>query len=166
MMEAKEKQKPSARDGAVEDEKFLTFSLGEEDYGIEILTVREIVGLLPVTPVPQAPHSVRGVVNLRGQVIPVVDLRLRFGMEATEDTEETCIIVVQFHSVQLGVVVDRVSEVLDIATTDIVAPDTLGSEINTDSLLGIGKTNGRVTLLLDIARIFETEELAEVAKVA
>lgn len=162
----KEKQEVSARDAAVEEEKFLTFSLGDENYGIEILTVREIVGLLPVTPVPQAPFSVRGVVNLRGQVIPVVDLRLRFGMDAAEDTEETCIIVVQFHGMQLGLVVDRVSEVLDIAANDIVAPDTLGSEINTESLLGIGKTGGQVTLLLDIAKIFGTEEMAEVAKVA
>jgi len=165
-MEAKEKREVSLRDATVDEEKFLTFSLGEESYGIEILTVREIVGLLPVTPVPQAPFSVRGVVNLRGQVIPVVDLRLRFGMEGAEDTDETCIIVVQFHEMQLGVVVDRVSEVLDIARDDIVAPDTLGSEINTESLLGIGKTDGRVTLLLDIARIFATEELAEVARVA
>jgi len=165
-MEVKEKQGVSARDVTVEEDKFLTFSLGDEDYGIEILTVREIVGLLPVTPVPQAPFSVRGVVNLRGQVIPVVDLRLRFGMKAAEDTEETCIIVVQFHGMQLGVVVDRVSEVLDIAASDIVAPDTLGSEINTESLLGIGKTDGRVTLLLDIAKIFGTDGLAEVAEVA
>lgn len=165
-MEVKEKRDASVQDTAVEDEKFLTFSLGQEDYGIEILSVREIVGLLPVTPVPQAPFSVRGVVNLRGQVIPVVDLRLRFGMDAAEDTEETCIIVVQFHGMQLGVVVDRVSEVLDIAAGDIVAPDTLGSEINTEALLGIGKTNGRVTLLLDIAKIFGTDEMAEVAKVA
>ena len=165
-MEEKEKQSVSVRDVTVEENKFLTFSLGNEDYGIEILTVREIVGLLPVTPVPQAPFSVRGVVNLRGQVIPVVDLRLRFGMDAAEDTEQTCIIVVQFHGMQLGLVVDRVSEVLDIATDDIVAPDTLGSEINTEALLGIGKTGGQVTLLLDIAKIFGTDEMAEVAKVA
>ncbi len=144
--------------------KYLTFYLDREEYGIEILTVREIIGLMPVTMVPQAPHHVRGVINLRGQVIPVVDLRLKFSMEPVEDTEQTCIIVVQTGGVMLGIVVDKVSEVLDIATSDIVDAPTLGAEINTDYILGIGKSSeGRVTMLLDIGRVFPTMELSALA---
>jgi purine-binding chemotaxis protein CheW len=143
--------------------KFLTFFLDQEEYGIEILTVREIIGLLPVTPVPQTPYYVQGVVNLRGQVIPVVDLRLKFDMPAIDATDETCIIVVQTGGAQLGIIVDKVSEVLDIPGKDIVDAPTLGTEINTDYILGIGKSEGRVTLLLDIARIFPSAEIAEFA---
>jgi purine-binding chemotaxis protein CheW len=143
--------------------KFLTFFLDQEEYGIEILTVREIIGLMPVTTVPQTPYYVRGVINLRGQVIPVVDLRLKFDMEAIDDTEETCIIVVQTGGVMLGVVVDKVSEVLDIAGSDIVDAPSLGSEINTDYLLGIGKSEGRVSLLLDIDQVFPSDEISSFA---
>ena len=140
---------------------FLTFFLDAEEYGIEILTVREIIGLMPVTTVPQSPHYVRGIINLRGQVIPVVDLRVKFGMETVEDTDETCIIVVQTGGVMLGIVVDKVSEVLDIAAADIVDAPSLGAEINTDYLLGIGKPEGHVTLLLDIDQIFQSGDLAD-----
>ncbi len=141
--------------------KFLTFFLDHEEYGIEILSVREIIGLLPVTPVPQTPYYVQGVVNLRGQVIPVVDLRLKFDMASIDATDETCIIVVQTGGAQLGIIVDKVSEVLDIPGVDIVDAPTLGSEINTDYILGIGKSEGRVTLLLDIARIFPAAEISD-----
>jgi len=141
--------------------KFLTFFLDREEYGIEILSVREIIGLLPVTPVPQTPYYVQGVINLRGQVIPVVDLRLKFDMEAIDSTEETCIIVVQTGGAQLGIIVDKVSEVLDIPTRDIVDAPTLGTEINTDYIMGIGKSEGRVTLLLDIGMIFPSSEVSE-----
>lgn len=141
--------------------KFLTFYLEEEEYGIEILSVREIIGLLPVTPVPQTPYYVQGVVNLRGQVIPVVDLRLKFDMQGIDPTDETCIIVVHTGGAQLGIIVDKVSEVLDIPSKDIVDAPTLGSEINTDYIMGIGKSEGRVTLLLDIAQIFPTSEVSE-----
>ena len=125
-------------------QKFLTFFLEEEEYGIEILSVREIVGLLPVTPVPQTPAYVEGVVNLRGQVIPVVDLRLRFDMPGIEATDETCIIVVHSGGAQLGVIVDKVSEVRDIVAQDIVDAPTLGNEINTEYVSGIGKAGNRV----------------------
>ncbi len=141
--------------------KFLTFFLDQEEYGIEILSVREIIGLLPVTPVPQTPYYVQGVVNLRGQVIPVVDLRLKFDMPSIESTEETCIIVVQTGGAQLGIIVDKVSEVLDIHGKDIVDAPSLGTEINTDYIMGIGKSEGRVTLLLDIGRIFPSADLSE-----
>ena len=102
--------------------KFLTFFLAEEEYGLEILKVKEIIGLLPVTSVLRTPPFIRGVVNLRGKVIPVVDLRSKFGMEAIEETDETCIIVVEVQGLQMGIVVDRVSEVLDIAGQDIEPP--------------------------------------------
>lgn len=143
--------------------KFLTFFLDREEYGIEILSVREIIGLLPVTPVPQSPYYVQGVVNLRGQVIPVVDLRLKFDMPSLPATEETCIIVVQTGGAQLGIVVDKVSEVRDVMGDDIVDAPTLGHEINTDYILGIGKAGSRVLLLLDIERVFPVAELAELA---
>ena len=158
-MSATSEAGPQARSGATDHGgKFLTFFLDEEEYGIEILTVREIIGLMPVTTVPQTPYHVRGVVNLRGQVIPVVDLRVKFDMEPIEDTEQTCIIVVQTRGIMLGVVVDQVSEVLDIAGKDIVDPPTLGTEIKTDYILGIGKQGDRVSLLLDIDVVFGSEE--------
>lgn len=139
--------------------KFLTFFLDQEEYGIEILSVREIIGLLPVTPVPQTPHYVQGVVNLRGQVIPVVDLRLKFDMPGIDATDETCIIVVQTGGAQLGIIVDKVSEVLDILSQDIVDAPTLGNEIDTDYIMGVGKSGTRVILLLDIGRVFPTVDL-------
>jgi purine-binding chemotaxis protein CheW len=139
--------------------KFLTFFLDREEYGIEILSVREIIGLLPVTPVPQTPHYVQGVVNLRGQVIPVVDLRLKFDMPGIDATDESCIIVVQTSGTQLGIIVDKVSEVLDILSQDIVDAPTLGNEIDTDYIMGVGKSGTRVILLLDIGRVFPSVEI-------
>ncbi len=149
--------KKSAKDGreaAQLGQKFLTFFLDEEEYGIEILSVREIIGLLPVTPVPESPHYVRGIVNLRGQVVPVVDLRVKFSMAPAPNTDETCIVVVRCSAGELGLVVDRVSEVLDIPEGEIVEPPSVGSEMRTDFLLGIGKVQGKVVLLLDIEVIF------------
>ena len=137
--------------------KFLTFCLDEEDYGIEILRVREIVGVMAITPVPKSPQSIRGVINLRGKVIPILDLRFRFGMPAIENTEETCIIVVQTGDVFMGVVVDKVSEVLDIATEDIVDTPAFGHDVDTDFFQGIGKSEGRVKLLLDIDEVLTGE---------
>ena len=133
--------------------KYLTFFLAGEEYGLEILKVQEIIGMMDVTPVPGSPMHVRGVINLRGKVIPVVDLRLRFGMEAAETTAETCIIVVQTNRVQTGIVVDQVSEVSNIGAGDVEDAPTFGSDVQTDYLLGIGKAEGRVRLLLDIDRV-------------
>ena len=125
-------------------ETFLTFFLEDDEYGFEILKVQEIIGMMSVTPVPRTPSFVRGVINLRGKVIPIIDLRLKFGMPAIAQTEETCIIVVRAQGVEMGIVVDKVSEVLDIATEDI---DVLscGAVVNTDYILGIGKTASTVT---------------------
>ena len=130
--------------------KFLTFFLAEEEYGIEILKVQEINGMMSITPVPRVPSFIRGVINLRGKVIPVIDLRLKFAMESAEQTEETCIIVVEAQQLKMGIVVDRVSEVMDIAGADIDDSPSFGTEVATDYLLGIAKSDGRVKLLLDI----------------
>lgn len=137
--------------------KYLSFFLDEEEYGIEILRVREIIGLMPITSVPRTPPSIRGIINLRGKVIPVLDLRERFRLEAVEATEQTCIIVVQSREDVVGVVVDKVSEVLDISDQDIDDAPAFGSDVDTDYILGIGKSEGRVRLLLDIDRVLDFE---------
>ena len=143
--------------------KYLTFALGPEEYGLEILKVREIIGHMDVTAVPQTPDYVKGVINLRGQVIPVVDIRTLFGMETIDVTEKTCIVVVEVqrnHSTfSTGVVVDQVSEVLDISGESIEEAPHLGSSVNTDFILGIGKVNDSVKILLNIDRVLECSEL-------
>ena len=140
--------------------KFLTFFLAAEEYGLEILKVHEIIGMLPITRVPRTPHFVRGVINLRGKVIPIIDLRRKFGMES-EAAEETCIIVVQVQGIQIGIVVDRVSEVSDIASSEIEDTPSFGADVQTDYLLGIGKSQDRVRLLLDIERVLSTQEVLD-----
>ncbi|HEC04443.1 MAG TPA: chemotaxis protein CheW [Phycisphaerales bacterium] len=144
--------------------KYLTFALAHEEYGLEILKVREIIGYMDITAVPQTPHHVKGVINLRGQVIPVIDLRAKFGMETTEVTEETCIIVVEIfqddHKFSTGIVVDHVQEVLDIAGEDIEEAPQFGSSVNTDFILGMGKIGETVKILLDIDRVLSGNDLA------
>jgi purine-binding chemotaxis protein CheW len=148
----------------LEGRKFLTFLMANEKYGLEILKVREIIGMMDVTPVPTTPAFVRGVINLRGKVIPVVDLRLKFGMEAKEDTPRTCIIVVQLaraaQEMIMGIIVDEVSEVLDISQDQIEPPPSFGADIRTDFILGMGKVNQRVVTMLDIDRVLTEREIA------
>ncbi len=143
--------------------KYLTFSLADEEYGIGILKIKEIIGMMQVTPVPQTPEFVKGVINLRGKVIPVVDLRLRFGMEAIDYTERTCIIVVemtgQAGTVQIGIVVDSVSEVLNIKGEEIEDTPTFGTKLNTDYILGMAKMEGGVKILLDIDQVLSSEDI-------
>jgi purine-binding chemotaxis protein CheW len=141
--------------------KFLTFFLAGEEYGLEILKVHEIIGLMPITPVPRTPTYVNGVINLRGKVIPIVDLRLKLEMDSTEQTDQTCIIVVQASGLDVGVIVDKVSEVLDIAGNEIDEAPSFGTNVNSDYILGIGKSEGRVKLLLDIDKVLSMNELAE-----
>ncbi len=119
--------------------------------------------MMPITDVPRTPNHVRGVINLRGKVIPVVDLRLKFGLPSAEQTEETCIIVVDVNGVEMGTVVDRVSEVLDIGEVDIEDAPAMGLDVNTDFILGMGKAEDKVTILLDISRVLggEASELSE-----
>lgn len=150
--------------------KYLTFSLADEEYGIGILKIREIIGMLPITSVPQTPPFVKGVINLRGKVIPVMDLRLRFGMQAIEYTERTCIIVVEIENgavtVQIGIVVDAVSEVLNIKAEDIEATPTFGVKLNTEYILGMAKMEEGVKILLDIDRVLSSEEISALEKAA
>ncbi|MBW2091746.1 MAG: purine-binding chemotaxis protein CheW [Deltaproteobacteria bacterium] len=144
--------------------KYLTFSLADEEYGIGILKVREIIGMMPITPVPQTPDFVKGVINLRGKVIPVLDLRKKFGMKAIEHTDRTCIIVVEFNgessSTIMGSMVDSVSEVLNIKGEEIEPTPAFGTKLNTDYILGIAKIDGGVKILLDIDRVLGQQELA------
>jgi purine-binding chemotaxis protein CheW len=137
--------------------KYLTFALAHEEYGLEILKVREIIGYIDVTAVPQTPSHVKGVINLRGQVIPVVDLRAKFGMASAEVTEQTCIIVVEItqsgRKFNTGIIVDRVQEVLDILGRDIEEAPQFGSSVDTDFILGMGKIGDKVKILLDIDRV-------------
>jgi len=134
--------------------KYLTFALAQEEYGLEILKVREIIGYIDVTAVPQTPHYVKGVINLRGKVIPVIDLRSKFGMETTDVTDETCIIVVEINQAgrqfSTGIVVDRVQEVLDIAAGSIEDAPQFGGAVDTNFIMGMGKVGDSVKILLDI----------------
>lgn len=139
--------------------KFLTFFLGDEGYGLEILKVHEIIGMLPITRVPRTPPFIRGVINLRGKVIPVVDLRSKFALPVVEDTEQTCVIVVEVGDIEMGIVVDRVSEVLTIASSEIDPAPSFGVAVNTDFILGIGKTGNKVTMLLDIRRVLSERDV-------
>ena len=139
--------------------KFLTFFLAGEEYGLEILKVHEIIKMMPVTSVPRTPEFIKGVINLRGKIIPIVDLRLKLEMEAKEQTDETCTIVVQAGDLQIGTIVDKVSEVLDIADGDIDDAPSFGGNVRSDYILGIGKSEGRVKLLLDIDKVLSMQDV-------
>ena len=142
--------------------KYLTFKLGPESYGLEILKVREIIGLMSITAVPRTPDYIRGVINLRGKVIPVVDLRTKFSMESKENTDETCIIVVDIGDVEMGIIVDAVSEVLEIGSGDVEDVPTFGNGVNTDFILGMGKVGEKVIILLDISKVLGKEGTLDV----
>jgi len=151
--------------------KYLTFGLKGEIYGLEILKVQEIIGMMKVTRVPQTPGFIRGVINLRGKVIPVVDLRTKFGIESQPDTEKTCIIVVQVAGgvagkLVMGILVDEVAEVLNINEDQMEPPPELGAAVSTDFILGIGKVGQKVIMVLDIDKVLSTGELAAASKVA
>ena len=138
--------------------KYLTFILAGEEYGLEILKVHEILSMLPITRVPRTPPFIRGVINLRGRVIPIIDLRLKFGLPAGDAHISTCTIVVRVQGVQIGLIVDNVSEVVAIADADIEDAPSFGHDVDTDFLLGIGKSGGRVKLLLDIECVLSSQE--------
>ncbi|MDY7036964.1 MAG: chemotaxis protein CheW [Thermodesulfobacteriota bacterium] len=150
--------------------KYLTFTLDNEEYGIGILKIKEIIGMMPITAVPQTPEFVKGVINLRGKVIPVLDLRLRFGMDAIDYTERTCIIVVEIEgqsgTVMIGIVVDAVSEVLNIKGEDIEDTPTFGTRLDTDYILGMAKMEGGVKILLNIDLVLSIEEISVLEKAA
>jgi purine-binding chemotaxis protein CheW len=143
--------------------KYLVFHLGREEFGIQVLKVREIMGIQDITAVPQTPPYVKGVINLRGKVIPVVDLRLKFGLPALEYSQRTCIIVAQVRGeagqLLIGVVVDGVAEVLNLADADIEDTPAFGQEVATSYLLGMAKIKGKVKILLDIEQVLSSQEL-------
>jgi purine-binding chemotaxis protein CheW len=141
--------------------KYLTFFLGKEEYGLPILVVREIIGMLAITIIPGSDPWLRGVINLRGKIIPVCDLRVKFGMTSIEATERSCIVVVQTHEAEMGIVVDQVSEVVDLAEDTVDAAPNLGGSVRTDYLLGIGTTGGKVRLLLDINRALSDSDVGK-----
>lgn len=145
------------------DQKLLTFSLGSEGYGVSILKVKEIIGMMDITNVPRTPEFIKGVINLRGKIIPVMDLRLKFGMDEKEYNERTCIIVAEviIKGVQklLGVVVDMVSEVVTISNDQVEPPPEYGSSVEHNSILGIGKIRDRVIIILDIDEVFQCDEI-------
>jgi purine-binding chemotaxis protein CheW len=144
--------------------KYLTFLLAEEEYGLEILKVREIIGIMDITRVPQTPEFVRGVINLRGKVIPVIDLRSKFELPLVKYNDQTCIIVVDV-GVLMGVIVDTVQEVRNIRREDIEEPPNLGASIDTSFFVGMAKVDGEVKILLDIDRIMTSEELVRLTTI-
>lgn len=149
--------------------KYLSFVLGKEEYGLEILKVQEINGMMDITRVPRTPKYVRGVINLRGRVIPIVSLREKFMMPAVEDDEKTCIIVVQVQhqdtQITMGIVVDEVSEVLNIAEGQIEPPPNFGGGMEeADFITGMGKLDSKVVILLDIDRVLDGVELDDIVQ--
>ena len=150
--------------------KYLTFTLDKEEYGIALLKVKEIIGMMPITSVPQTPNYVKGVINLRGKVIPVTDLRLRFDMPEIDYTDRTCIIVVEIQgtesTIQVGIVVDAVSEVMNIKAEEIADTPSFGTKVATDCILGMANMEGGVKILLDIDRVLTSEAVTAVEQAA
>ena len=143
--------------------KYLTFMIGKEEFGVGVLKVREIMGIQDITAVPQTPPYLKGVINLRGKVIPVIDLRLKFGLPSIDYTQRTCIIVVQVISgstlLPMGIVVDEVSEVITMAPADIEDTPDFGANLATNYILGMAKIKGKVKILLDINEVLTSQEI-------
>ena len=147
-----------------ETTQFLTFRLDDEIFALDITKVREVLDFTTVTKVPRTPDFMRGVINLRGSVVPVVDLRLKFGMQATEKTVNTCIIITEVtvdnETVILGALADSVQEVLDLEAASIAPPPKIGTKLKTEFIRGMGRQNDRFIIILDIDRVFSSDELA------
>ena len=151
--------------------KYMAFKLADEEYGLKILAVREIIGLMDITRVPRTPDFIRGVINLRGKVIPVIDVRCKFGMPPTEATEQTVIIVVQClvgaRNMSMGLLVDQVLEVLSMEAVQIEpTPDLADTSVDTSFILGVGKAEKRVIFLLDIGKVLSGGDAADIARAA
>ncbi len=138
--------------------KYLTFALGREEYGLEILKVMETISIMEITAVPQVPECVKGVINLRSKVIPVVSLRKKLGMEDIAYTEETCVTVVNIENTLIGIIIDKVEEVLDISEENIELPPSSGITGKTDYILGIGKVGDTVKILLNIDKVLSADK--------
>lgn len=148
------------------EEKYLSFRLADEEYGMNIKDIIEIIGLQKITPIPEVPIYIQGVINLRGKIIPIMDLRLRFGMESMEYHDRTSIIVVNVEDVLVGIVVDEVSEVVDITDSNIDPAPNLTSKTGNKFIQGIGKVGDSVKILLDPLKLLQKEELAQLSKSA
>lgn len=144
--------------------RFLTFSLGKESYGIEIKYVTEIIGIQAITGIPELPEYVKGIINLRGKIIPVMDVRLRFKKEPREYNDRTCVIVVDIKDISIGLIVDSVSEVLTIPEQDIVEPPQMNKGFNNRYIKRIGKVGSDVKLLLDCEKLLTEDELDDLNK--
>ena len=170
MMEKAERIDQAVKEITDKEGKYLSFSMADEEYGIGILKIKEIIGMMPITTVPRTPEFVKGVINLRGKVIPIMDLRLRFKMEAIDYTDRTCIIVVEIESqagtIQIGAVVDSVSEVLNVGSKDIEDTPSFGTKLDTNYILGMATMEGGVKILLNIDNVLNNEEIAALEKAA
>jgi len=144
--------------------RFLTFSLGNESYGIEIKYVTEIIGIQTITEIPELPEYVKGVINLRGKIIPVMDVRLRFKKEAKEYNDRTCVIVIDINDISIGLIVDSVSEVLTIPEEDIVEPPKMNKSFSNRYIKNIGKVENGVKLLLDCEKLLTEDELEDLSE--
>lgn len=170
MSDNRERLDQAIRDTTIQAGKYLTFVLEEEAYGIGILKVKEIIGMMPITSVPRTPDFVKGVINLRGKVIPVIELRSKFEMVSIPYSDRTCIIVVEVDSeeatVLVGIVVDSVSEVMTISEGIIEKTPSFGAKMNTAYILGMAKTDGGVKILLDIDKVLSGNEIISLEKVS
>ena len=152
--------------GITETVQYLTFKMADEIFAFDVAKVREILELIPITQVPQTPEFMRGVINLRGSVVPVIDLRLNFGMQCTENTVNTCIIVVEVNlneeTIVLGVLADSVQEVVEMEPEHIEPPPQLGTKLNTEFIKGMGKVENDFVMILDIDKVFSSDELIDI----
>ncbi|ADR34617.1 CheW protein [Sulfuricurvum kujiense DSM 16994] len=146
-------------------ERYLTFFLGEEQYGIAIDRIKEIIAIMKVTNVPKTPEYMRGVINLRGSIIPVVDTRLRFGMETKDEDMHTAIVIVEVDKVNVGFIVDRVEEVASIDSTALSEPPRFGNNIDTDFICSMAQMEENVVMILDVLKLFEADELVSLEQI-
>lgn len=146
-------------------ERYLTFFLGDEQYGIAIDRIKEIIAIMKVTYVPKTPPYIRGVINLRGSIIPVVDTRLRFGMEPKEADMHTTIVIVEVEKVNIGFIVDRVEEVASIDSAHLSEPPKFGSHIDTDFICSMAQIEENVVMILDVLKLFEADELVNLEQI-
>lgn len=146
-------------------ERYLTFFLGEEQYGIAIDRIKEIIAIMKVTNVPKTPEYMRGVINLRGSIIPVVDTRLRFGMEPKNEDMHTAIVIVEVEKVNIGFIVDRVEEVASIDSMNLSEPPKFGSHVDSDFICSIAQVDEKVIMILDVLKLFEADELLSLEEI-
>jgi purine-binding chemotaxis protein CheW len=156
--------------GITETTQYLTFKLGDEIFALDVAKVREILDFTTVTKVPRTPDFMRGVINLRGSVVPVVDMRLKFGMSATEKTVNTCIVVVEVglegETIILGALADSVQEVIELEPDQIEPAPKIGTKLRTDFIRGMGKSDSRFIMILDIDKVFSTDELCAAQEIS